>query len=127
MTGPTENEKNAAIAAGPPGTAFAFALAELSLYWDNHPGGRPEPGNPVINLRARSDQEVAAVARWLGVEMHFRNGTWFAQRRFGSGDDGTILVEAHFTPDHDAAHAARLAAKEAAGQRIAEPALAGAA
>ena len=46
-----------------------------------------------------------------------RHGTWYAQRRFGTGPD-SILVEAHYTPDHDEAQRLRVTAKTAAGQRL---------
>jgi hypothetical protein len=106
MNGLTDCEKELAITAGGPAAAFSIALAELNMYWDNHPEGRPAIGHaPVINIRipdqGDKDQHiaaVAAVARWLGVPVECRNGCYTAQRRFGTGE-AYITVEAHFTPD----------------------------
>lgn len=118
MIGLTDREKSLAIAAGGPQAAFSIALAELSMYWDQHPAGRPDVGcGPVINIRVQGGNAaegvagVAAVARWLGVEPAFRNGVHIAQRRFGP-DGNSIVIEAHYTPDHDAAFAALTRAAE---------------
>ena len=119
MQGFTDREKDAAIAAGAPGTAFAIALAEVSMYFDNHERNRPLVGDAVLNIKVGGDSDaekldgVNAIARWLGVGVAFRHGTYFAQRRWGKGGE-SITVEAHFTPDPAQAHFDRLAAKEAA-------------
>ena len=112
MIGLTPHERELAVARDRR-AGFGFALAELSLYWDNHHDGAPEMHQPVINIRAAALTEVQAVAAWLGVEVHERYGTHLAQRRFGTGDD-SIMVEAHFTPDHDRAHALRTEAADKA-------------
>jgi len=110
MIGLTDHERTLAIARGAPGTAFAIALAEVSMYFDNHENGRPQAGDAVLNIKVKGTGDVekiagvSGVARWLGVNMEFRNGTYFAQRRWGTGGE-SVLVEAHFTPDHDAAFA----------------------
>jgi hypothetical protein len=116
MTCLTDPAQPAVTEAGP-GAGFGITLAEIALYWDTHKLGRPVPAQPVINFRARSRQDVEAIARWLGVNAEQRHGTWFAQRRFGEGAD-SVIVEAHHTPDKDQAHRLRVTAKDAAGQRL---------
>ena len=111
MQGFTDHEKALAVAAGEPGTAFTIALAELSMYFDNHEKDRPHVADAVLNIKVGGGTEgekvagVEAIAKWLGVRKDFRNGTHFAQRRWGVSGE-SITVEAHFTPDHDAAFAA---------------------
>ena len=110
MQGFTDHEK-ALATAEKPGIGFTIALAEVSMYFDNHEKGRPHVADAVLNIKVGGGTEaekvagVAAIARWLGVEKDFRHGTHFAQRRWGTGGE-SITVEAHFTPDHDAAFAA---------------------
>lgn len=111
MQGFTDRERSLAVAAGGPGTGFTIALAEVSMYFDNHAQGRPHVADAVLNIKVGGNTEaekiagVAAIAKWLGVEMAFRHQTYFAQRRWGVSGE-SITVEAHFTPDHDAAFAA---------------------
>jgi len=111
MIGLTDHEKDLAIAMGGPATGATIVLAEVSMYFDQHPDGRPEVAS-VLNLKvdghtdAEKTARVSSIAKWLGVPMTFRNGTYFAQRRWIAPDGESILVEAHFTPDHDAAFAA---------------------
>jgi len=121
MQGFTDTEKDRAVAAGGTGTGFIIALAEVSMYFDNHEKGRPHVADAVLNIKVgggTEDEKVAgvdAIARWLGVSRDFRNGTHFAQRRWGVSGE-SITVEAHFTPDPDVAFAAlqRQAAEQAA-------------
>lgn len=126
MIGLTDRERELAVTGGGHPAAFGLALAELSLYWDSHPAGAPLMHQPVLNIRASSLAEVEAVAAWLGVPVHERHKVHHAQRRFGTGED-SILVEAHFTPDFDAAFAAMRDArkKDADAPAEAEPELAG--
>jgi len=111
MQGFTDRERSLAVAAGGPGTGFTIALAEVSMYFDNHETGRPHVADAVLNIKVGGGTEaeqvagVAAIAKWLGVEMDFRYQTYFAQRRWGVSGE-SLTVEAHFTPDHDAAFAA---------------------
>lgn len=113
MIGLTDREREMALASAGPPSPFSFALAELNMYWDQHSKGRPDLGHePVISFHLKNEgtpeeriAAVKAVAKWLGVRERFENGVWFAQRRFGTRPH-SILVEAHYTPDHDAAFAA---------------------
>lgn len=131
MDGKTPIEAARAVKDGGHAAAFGLALAELSMYWDKHPKGRPDMHEPRLNIRidagGTAGERIAAVqaiADWLGVEKRERYGVHIAQRRFGTGDD-SILVEAHYTVDQDATHALL---REAAGRhRNAGPELAEAA
>jgi hypothetical protein len=106
----TSAETARAIEIGGPGTAFSIALAELNRYWDCHPRNRPDLGHePIVNVRAADLAVVQGVADWLGVVAKPVCGTFIAQRHFGPAGNGLIL-EAHYTADHDAAHALRLQA-----------------
>jgi hypothetical protein len=109
MQGFTDHEK-ALATAGKPGAGFTIALAEVSMYFDNHAAGRPCVADAVLNIKVGGSEDekaagVEAIARWLGVKVDFRNETYFAQRRWGVSGE-SLTVEAHFTPDHDAALAA---------------------
>jgi hypothetical protein len=110
MQGFTDHERSLAVEAGGPGTGFTIALAEVSMYFDNHETGRPHVADAVLNIKVGGGTEaekvagVDAIARWLGVRRDFRNGTHFAQRRWGVCGE-SITVEAHYTPDPDAAFA----------------------
>ena len=110
MDGKTPIEAARAVKDGGHAAAFGLALAELSMYWDKHPKGRPDMHEPRLNIRidaggAPEDriEAVRQIADWLGVEVNERYGVYHAQRRFGTGED-SIIVEAHFTPDQDATH-----------------------
>jgi len=111
MQGFTDRERSLAVEARGPGAAFTIALAEVSMYFDNHEKGRPHVADAVLNIKVGGGTEaekiagVAAIADWLGVKKDFRHGTHFAQRRFGVSGE-SITVEAHFTPDPDVAFAA---------------------
>jgi hypothetical protein len=111
MQGFTDHERSLAVAAGGPGTGFTIALAEVSMYFDNHESGRPHVADAVLNIKVGGDTEdekvagVAAIAQWLGVKKDFRHGTHFAQRRWGVSGE-SLTVEAHYTPDPDVAFAA---------------------
>jgi hypothetical protein len=110
MDGFTDGETRRAIEMGGPGAAFSIALAEFARYWDCHPGNRPDLGHePMINVRAHGLSAVEGVADWLGVTASPVCGTVIAKRHFGPDGAGLIL-EAHFTVDHDAAHVLRLQA-----------------
>ncbi len=136
MQGLTDREKALAIATCGPGTGINLALAELSLYWDNHRRNAPDVHELRLNIRITDDggdddriAAVQAVADWLGVEKRCLHGCHIAQRRFGFGED-SVIVEAHYTPDPARAHFERLAAKEAADSpdaRETVPVLAGSA
>jgi hypothetical protein len=106
MQGPTDREKAAAIAAGPPGTGICLALAEAELFWENHRKNAPDVHELRMNLRigAGGLPAVQAIADWLGVTVTERYGCHIAQRRFGFGDDW-VIIEAHHTPDQDQTHA----------------------
>jgi hypothetical protein len=118
MQGFTDRERSLAVEAGGPGAGFTIALAEVSMYFDNHQKGRPHVADAVLNIKVGGDSEeekiagVAAIARWLGVEKDFRNGTHFAQRRWGVSGE-SITVEASYAPDPDRTALDRLATKEA--------------
>jgi hypothetical protein len=114
MQGFPDHERSLAITAGGPGAGFSIALAEFGAYWDNHPEGRPDIGHePVINFRVKGDGErervraVSGIAAWLGASVDSENGTFMVQRRFGPSGE-SLLVEAHFTPDHDFAYSLRM-------------------
>jgi hypothetical protein len=111
MQGPTDRERELAIATQGPGTGICLALAELELYWENHRANAPQVHELRMNVRIADEgtpedrlAAVRAVADWLGVEVTERYGCVIAQRRFGSGDDA-VIIEAHYTPDKDATHA----------------------
>jgi hypothetical protein len=111
MIGLTEREKELLLARQGPAAGFGLALAELSMYWDNHPDGAPEMHEPRLNIRIDSDgtpedrlAAVQAIADWLGVKVTERHGVYIAQRRFGTGEN-SIIIECHFTPDQDRTHA----------------------
>jgi len=132
MQGPTPREQDMILASGGPATGINLALAELSLFWDNHRKNAPDIRGLCMNIRIPDEgttqdriNAVAAIADWLGVEMHERHGCYIAQQRFGTGLDYSITVEAHYTPDPARAHLERLAAKKEATQ--AAPKFAGAA
>lgn len=118
MIGMTEREKRLAIANGSPGTGGSIILAEVSTYFDTHENGRPDI-DAVLNIKVKGDSNaeriarVSEIARWLGVGVEFRNETYFAQRRWIAPDGESLTIEAHFTPDHDAAFAAM---QQAAGR-----------
>ena len=112
MIGLTPREQEIALAGDGPATGINLALAELSLYWDNHRKNAPDVHELRINIRIADEgtvqdriDAVERIADWLGVMKHERYGVHIAQRKFGSADD-SILVEAHFTEDQDATHAA---------------------
>jgi hypothetical protein len=119
-------ERTLAVAEGGPATGFRIALAEVFMYFDDHAGDAPDIGHePMINIRVKSGTEreriaaVAKVAAWLGVPLTHENGTFMALRRFGPPGE-CVIVEAHYTPDHDLAHAMRLkAAAELEGTEVA--------
>jgi len=120
----TDRERELAIARQGPGTGMCLALADLELFWENHRKNAPDVHELRLNIRIDGDGSVQdrigavqAVADWLGVKVDERYGTHFAQRRFGTGAD-SIIVEAHFTPDQDAAQAQRVVAKAEAGDRL---------
>jgi hypothetical protein len=111
MIGFTDHEKALAVERGGHAAAFGLALAELSMYWDNHSSGAPDMHQPVLNIRIEPGtavqdgiDTVKAVADWLGVEVETRYEVHIAQRRFGTGND-SIIVECHYTPDQDRTHA----------------------
>ena len=111
MQGPTDRERELAIAAQGPGTGICLALADLELFWENHRANAPQVHELRMNLRIADEgtQEdrlaaVKAIADWLGVAVVERHGCHIAQRRFGTGDD-SVIIEAHFTPDKDLTHA----------------------
>ena len=111
MKGHPPVEAARAVERGGHAAAFGLALAELSMYWDNHPKGAPDMHEPVLNIRIEPGtavqdgiDTVGAIADWLGVTVEERYGVHHAQRRFGTGAD-SIIVEAHFTPDQDRTHA----------------------
>lgn len=111
MQGPTDRERERAIAAQGPGTGICFALADLELWWEKHRKNSPDVHELRMNLRVTDEgtpeerlAAVRAVADWLGVDVTERYGCHIAQRRFGTGDDA-VIIEAHYTPDKDATHA----------------------
>lgn len=110
MQGPTDHEKELAVAAQGPGTGICLALAELELYWENHRKNAPQVHELRMNLRITDEGStedrlaaVQAIADWLGVPVQERHGCHIAQRRFGTSQDA-VIIEAHFTPDKDATH-----------------------
>lgn len=111
--------------AAPPGgsgSGFSLALAQAHLYFDEHPEGRPAPARAVVRFElgtgtgAERLAELERIAAWLGVKPDFRNGTWFAQREWAERGEASVLVEAHWTPDKDAAWALQVAAAEQEAQ-----------
>ena len=131
MIGFTPREAVLAVEHGGHAAGFGLALAELSMYWDQHPDGAPEMHEPRLNIRITAGgtiqdriDTVKRIADWLGVGVTERYGVYLAQRRFGTGED-SVLLEAHFTPDQDRTHAL---IREAAGRhRKDAPELTGAA
>jgi hypothetical protein len=98
-------------------TGRTSVLAQADLYFETHPEGRP-PLSAVLSLKPRGTvtERVACVeqiAAWLGVTVTERHGTRFAQRLFTDERGDRLLIEAHVTPDQDAAFAA---IREAAGR-----------
>jgi hypothetical protein len=107
----TPRELAIARAGDGPATGINLALAELSLYWDNHRKNAPDVPELRINIRVTDEGSPADrlatlkdIADWLGVPVTERHGVHHVQRRFGTGDD-SIILEAHYTPDPDATHA----------------------
>ena len=105
-------------AASPAQVTRVSVLAEVSMYFEDRPDGRP-PVNAVLSLKAppaltRAERVawVQEMADWLGVDKTERYGTHFAQRLFTDERGGRIVVEAHTTPDKNAA----FAMQQAAGQ-----------
>jgi hypothetical protein len=128
MIGLTDRERELAVASGGPGTGIVLALADLELYWEHHRANAPDVHELRMNIRIDPDSgdrmaAVQAVADWLGVPLEERYGVYFAQRRFGTGED-SVLLEAHCAPDGDRTHAL---IKEAVASGAATPELAGAA
>ena len=112
MIGMTDREQELAIATQGPGTGICLALAELELFWEHHRSNAPQVHELRMNIRITDDggaedriAGLQAVADWLGVEVKERYGCLIAQRRFGTGED-SVIIEAHVTPDQDAAFAA---------------------
>ena len=108
MIGLTDHEKALAAANGI--TGGSIVLAEVSTFWDNHDRGRPKL-DAVIQIKIADgtpeerQARVQEIADWLGVPLDFRNETYFAQRRW-TQDGESLTIDAHSTPDHDAAFAA---------------------
>lgn len=123
MIGMTDREKELAVTVQGPGAGICLALAELELFWENHRANAPEVHELRMNLRIAGDgtteeriAAVQAIADWLGVPVVKRYGVHIAQRRFGTGDD-SVIIEAHFTPDQDAAYALLCERRESALDR----------
>jgi hypothetical protein len=112
MIGPTDRERELAVAAQGPGTGMCLALADLELFWENHRDNAPDVRELRMNVRLTDccgdgDDPMAALeafADWLGVQVSERYGCHIAQRRFGVGEH-TVIIEAHYTPDPDRTHA----------------------
>ncbi len=93
-----------------------IGLVDLEVFYRTHPGA-PLPQQPTLSIRvpdsAESREEkiaaVEAVAAALGVSPVWRNGVLYACREFGP-----LLLECHYTPDHDAAFALQRSAKAVA-------------
>lgn len=122
MIGLTDRERELAAARGGPATETSLAIGDLALYFDTHPHGAPDVRELRLNVRladccrdgSHPMDALKAFADWLGVEVRERYGCHIAQRRFTSGEHA-VIIEAHYTPDQDAAHAlVREAAENAA-------------
>lgn len=121
MIGYTPAELDIRDRAAPPAQIQCVSvLAEVGMYFEEHPGGRP-PVNAVLSLKAPAGltpaervEWVQEMAGWLGVAKTERYGTHFAQRLFTDERGGRIVVEAHATPDRDAAFALQQAASAGA-------------
>lgn len=104
--------------AAPPAPAGRTSvLAQVDLYFETHPEGRP-PLSAVLSLKPKGTVAervayVEQIAAWLGVTVTERYGTRFAQRLFTDERGDRLLLEAHCTPDPDLAFAA---IREAAGR-----------
>jgi hypothetical protein len=103
----------AAVITPPPDSA-SRVLAEVAMWFARHPGGPPlGDRNISLEVRGRGHAQkmasLSAIAKWLDVRPDFRNGVWFVQRRFGEPGN-SVTLDAHYTPDHDAAFAALQAA-----------------
>ena len=129
MIGLTPHETELALSAGDPATGLGLAIAELSLYWDNHHKGAPEVRELRVNLNiadgdtAQRLATLQAIADWLGVEVHQRYGCHIAQRRFGD-ERGSVIVEAHCTPEAGDADVTRFLRGETSAQKYVEDRLA---
>jgi hypothetical protein len=114
------------IATASPRADASTVLAQAALWFGQHSQDAPPLGDRVISLKVegRSHAEkmaaLSAIAKFLDVEPDFRNQVWFAQRRFGE-PGCSITLDAHYTPDHDAAFAAL---QQLAGEQDAEKAAA---
>ena len=93
-----------------------IGLVDLEVFYRTHPDA-PVPQKPTLNIRIPDSAEsredkiavVEAVAAALGVSPVWRNGVLYACREFGP-----LLLECHYTPDHDAAFALQRSAKAVA-------------
>jgi hypothetical protein len=89
------------------------------MFYEDRPEGRPDL-RAVLNIKVHGDTHddkmhaITAIAAWLDVDLAERNGTWFAQREWTDPGGSLIILEAHYTPDHDKAYALRQQAVHAA-------------
>jgi hypothetical protein len=103
----------------PPAPAFTV-MAEVAAWLEQHQDGQPPLGDRFISFQvqgaahAEKMASLWALARFLDAPPEFRNEVWFVQRRFGS-DGNSITLDAHYTPDHDAAFAVLRREAEKAG------------
>jgi hypothetical protein len=109
------------LAALPAQAGRTGVLAQVDMYFEEHPEGRPAL-SAVLSLNAKGTvaQRVAYVeqiAAWLGVTVTERYGTRFAQRLFTDERGDRLIIEAHVTPDRDAAYHAIVQAATGAHAR----------
>ena len=98
-----------AVRAAPAPPAYRV-LADVALWFEQHQDDAPPLGDRTVSLQvtghshAEKMAALSAIAKFLGADMVPRNEVWFVQRRFGEPGN-SVTLEAHYTPDHDAAFA----------------------
>ena len=97
MIGFTPREAVLAVEHGGHAAGFGLALAELSMYWDQHPDGAPEMHEPRLNIRITAGgtiqdriDTVKRIADWLGVGVaeRYGGGTSLTKRIRPAGANG---------------------------------------
>ena len=80
-----------AVRAAPAPPAYRV-LADVALWFEQHQDDAPPLGDRTVSLQVTGHSHAE------------KNEVWFVQRRFGEPGN-SVTLEAHYTPDHDAAFA----------------------